>query len=114
MGGLTVLAEVLANGGKVVWDTAPPRLLVPHHLRARVEAERAVIREVLRRATVFRGQARTHGPCPYLHLPGAPKQEQGCLSCGEPLGDTQPLRCPLCVLAALLALGWPISVEVFE
>jgi hypothetical protein len=104
---VAVLSEALARGGKVVWDPPhKPRLLAPPSLHAAIRADRETVREVLRRATILREQARRfiqHGrPLPILALPNRPGGD-GCLSCGAAL-DGGPYRCELCALAVKLAL----------
>lgn len=104
MSGVAALAEALARGGRVVWDPPDcPRLLVPAGQRDRVLADRVTVREVLRRAVIFREQARTAGPLPILALPDAPLNGPGCISCGT---STEPdyFRCAVCALAVALAL----------
>lgn len=109
MGTCAVLSEALALGGKVVFDPPDkPRLLVPKGWGARVEAEAPTVKEVLRRASIFRAQAerflRGGGALPLLALPEYLGYERGrCLSCGEPT-DGGHYRCPVCVLAVALAL----------
>ena len=102
MTSVAALAEALDRGGRVVWDREPPRLLVPSALRLKVEADRATVREVLRRAAIFREQVRTPGPCPILALPDCPDGD-GCLSCDATI-DPGHFRCELCALAVRLAL----------
>ena len=109
MGPCAVLSEALALGGKVVFDPPEkPRLLVPKGMGAKVQADAPAIREVLRRASIFRAQAERflHGGrvLPLLAVPEHPGHERGqCLSCGEPIGRDH-YRCPVCVLAVTLAL----------
>ena len=103
MTGVVALAEVLARGGRVVWDAPRPRLMVPPDLREKVLADRETVKEVLRRAALFRQQARTPGPLPILALPGAPLSGPGCLSCGATV-ERGRFRCAVCALAVDLAL----------
>jgi hypothetical protein len=109
MAGCAALSEALALGGKVVFDPRDlPRLLVQKGWRARVQAEAPAIKEVLRRASIFRAQAERflRGGCvlPLLALPEDHGYERGqCLSCGESV-DRERYRCPVCVLAVKLAL----------
>ena len=103
MGPVARLAEALAHGGRVLWDPPErPRLQLPKGVRERLETDRDMVREVLRRAVLFREQALTPGPWPLLVLPGNTR-EDGCLSCGA---ETEPghFRCELCSLAVTLAL----------
>lgn len=106
MTGVAALAEVLARGGRVVWDAPRPRLLMPPDLRERVLADRETVRELLRRAVIFRGQAerfiRDGRPLPVLALPEH-RGDRGCISCGAPAGPG-PFRCAVCALAVGLAL----------
>lgn len=104
---MSLLAEALAHGGRVVWDPPErPWLLLPKGVRERLEPDRETIREVMRRATVFRAQAagfiREGRPLPTLVLPGH-RGDRGCISCGAPAGPG-PFRCPVCALAVALAL----------
>ncbi len=106
MEALTLLADALSNGGRVEWEPET-RLLLPRGVRQRLEPDRETIREVLRRAKVFREQAqefiRQGRLLPVLALPGAPETPGGCLSCGGTLYEGQ-YRCPMCALAVKLAL----------
>jgi len=111
MTGLIALSEALARGGRVAWDRVPPRLLVPPALRPKVEADRATVREVLRRAAVFRAQAQAPGPVPFLYLPEAGGQDGGCLSCADALEDGRRFRCRLCELAVRIALDLSLLPE---
>ncbi len=102
-----LLTEVLADGGRVLWDPPErPRLLIPKGVRERLETNRDTIREILRRATHFRDQAVTfiqYGRVlPRLALPDR-TGERGCLSCGV---DVEPghFRCEVCDLAVKIAL----------
>lgn len=102
MTAVAVLTEALARGGKVVWDSPDgPRLLAPPSLHPAIKADRENVKEILRRAAIFREQAGTSGPWPYLTLPGV--EGDGCISCGVPLGP-RCYRCPLCELAVKLAM----------
>ena len=113
MSGAAVLAEALAAGARVEWPgPTRARLLVPPDLRARVLAESDTVREVLRRAAVFRGQAHAPGPVPFLHLPEAKGRDGGCLSCGAPVDEARHFRCPLCVLAVRIVLDMEAAPEV--
>jgi hypothetical protein len=108
MGAVTLLAEALAQGGKVLWDPPErPKLILPKGVRERLEADRETIREVLRRAAIFRGQAnvfiRGGRLLPVLALPDRPEGE-GCWSCGQP-APSRRYRCDVCGLAVALALG---------
>lgn len=105
MTAVEVLTEVLAKGGKVVWDPPDkPRLLAPPSLHEAIRGDRETIREILRRATVFRSQVQQPGPWVPLALPGAPNLRDGCLSCGVPLDPGRTWRCEVCALAVALAL----------
>jgi len=127
MTAVAVLTEALARGGRVVWEPPDkPRLLAPPSLHEAIKADRETVKETLHRAGIFREQARTPGPWPYLTLPGV--EDDGCISCGAPLGGRR-YRCPLCELAVKLApealirrqgscyggqttLGWPEGMPV--
>ena len=103
MSGCTVLEDALAKGGKVVWDPPTrPRLFVPKGMRGKLQQDIETIREVLRRAVLFREQAQRPGPLPLLVLPGY-QGEGGCLSCGTGI-DLGYFRCAICALAVALAL----------
>lgn len=102
MTAVAVLTEALARGGKVLWDPPDkPRLLAPPSLHEAIRADRATVKEILRRAAIFREQARTPGPWPYLMLPGV--EGDGCISCGLPLRGRR-YRCEVCELAVKVAL----------
>lgn len=107
MTAVQTLSEALARGGKVIWD-APgrPRVMVPKPLRERLEAGRDTIREVLRRAAIFREQAavfiRHGGMLPILALPEH-QGFDGCWSCGTQV-EAGHYRCPMCAIAVTLAL----------
>ncbi len=102
MSGCTALEEALAQGGRVIFEADRPRLLVPKGMRDKIQEDIATVREVLRRATLFRGQANSHGLVPLLVLPDY-QGGGGCLSCGISVGSGH-FRCQLCVLAVALAL----------
>jgi hypothetical protein len=107
MADCATLSEALALGGKVVFDPPDkPRLLVPKGMGAKVQADAPTIREVLRRAAIFRAQAerflREGRAFPLLVLSEHARAE-GCLSCGEALGPNR-YRCAVCALAVTLAL----------
>ena len=101
------LTEALSRGGRLLWDQPnSPRLMVPATLRGKVEAERDTVREVIRRATIFREQAlgfiEHQQPLPILALPEHPGAG-GCVSCGAAVGPAHH-RCAVCALAVRLAL----------
>ncbi len=103
MGTVRLLAEALTHGGKVLWDSPErPKLILPKGVRERLEPDREAIREVLRRAALFREQVGRPGPWPILALPGR-EEGDGCLSCGAKI-DRDRFRCELCALAVRLAL----------
>jgi len=107
MGTLTLLAETLTHGGKVLWDPPErPKLILPKGVRERLEPDREDIKEVLRRAAIFREQALTFiqegRALPVLTLPGQ-DGDAGCWSCGAPV-ETGHFRCEPCALAVKLAL----------
>lgn len=104
---MILLAEALAHEGKVLW--APPerpKLILPKGTRERLEPDRVTIREVLRRATIFREQSerfiRDGKALPLLALPEH-QAGTGCFSCGVPV-KAGHFRCELCALAVTLAL----------
>lgn len=111
MTALETFSHALAQGGKILWDRPGGiRVMVPKALRERLEVERETIREVLRRAAVFREQAARfilEGQLlPVLALPERP-EGNGCWSCGAPL-QSRRYRCEVCALAVTLALeGMP-------
>ncbi|OGB93776.1 MAG: hypothetical protein A2Z31_05005 [candidate division NC10 bacterium RBG_16_65_8] len=107
MGNCAVLSEALALGGRVIFDPPEkPRLLVPKGMGAKVQADSPSVREVLRRAAIFRVQAeqflREGRELPLLVLPEYQRTQEGCLSCGETIGPNG-YRCPVCVMAITLA-----------
>ena len=106
MSGVLALSEALARGGRVVWDAPKPRLLVPPSLRPKVEADREAVREILRRAALFRDQAaafiRDGRPLPTLAFPEYDGRTRGgCISCGAP-----PARVPSAVPCAPWRSAW--------
>ncbi len=110
MTGAMAIAEALDRGGRVEWSPAErPRLLVPRSLRPKVEANRETVREVLRRAVIFREQAEgfmREGQCfPPFYLPYHPGDGPGlCTACGAPLSPGRWCRCEVCDLAVRIVL----------
>ena len=107
MTAVAVLTKALARGGKVVWDPPDrPRLLAPPSLHEAIKADRATVKEILRRAAIFREQAdrfvRSGGLLPILTLT-AEDTGGGCISCGEGRCGNR-YRCAVCTLAVKLAL----------
>lgn len=107
MTAVAVLTEALARGGRVVWvPPDKPRLLAPPSLHEAIKADRATVKEILRRAAVFREQAERfirHGKAlPILALSEHPGSD-GCWSCGVQV-EARHFRCELCALAVTLAL----------
>ena len=101
--GCAILEEALAKGGRVIFEPPDhPRLLVPRGMAAKLQDDLDTIREVLRRAILFREQAQTTSTLPLLVLPGHQGGE-GCLSCGTPV-ERGHFRCEVCTLAVVLAL----------
>lgn len=104
---VTVLAEALARPGARVELGPPPQLWIAKTYRERLEPDRETVREVLRRATVFREQAAQFiedgRPLPVLALPGTLETPGGCISCGVDLAGGR-YRCPVCALAVSIAL----------
>jgi hypothetical protein len=105
VGPVTILAEALANGARV--ELGPPhRLWIGKSYRERLEPDRETVREILRRAVVFREQAAGFildgRPLPILALPGC-QEGDGCISCGTAL-EGRRFRCEVCTLAVKLAL----------
>ena len=98
--GIEHVAEALRRGVRVVWD--PPRYRGPASALALAKEVPDTAREVLRRAALFREQIQHASVCPFLTLPGAETDADGCLSCGLPI--TTGFRCRLCQFAAHLAL----------
>lgn len=107
MTAVAVLAEALARGGKVVWEPPDkPRLLAPPSLHEAIKADREAVREILRRAAIFREQAarfiREGKALPILALPDH-RAYDGCWSCGVTV-EAGHFRCDVCSLAVNLAL----------
>ncbi len=101
--GCALLEEALAKGGRVIFEPpGHPRLLVPLGMGAKLREDVKTVREVLRRAVLFREQAQRPGPLPLLVLPGY-RGQGGCLSCGTGI-DLGYFRCAICALAVALAL----------
>ncbi len=91
----------------MIWNPPDkPRLLAPPSMHETIKADRETVKEILRRATLFREQARRfiqHGRLlPILAFPDRPEVD-GCLSCGAAL-EGRLYRCELCALAVTLAL----------
>jgi hypothetical protein len=108
MTAVAVLQDALTRGGRVVWEPPDkPRLLAPPNLHEAIKADRETVKEVLRRAAIFRQQAirflRHGGLFPILALPDRPEGD-GCTSCGITLNGRR-YRCEVCALAVALALG---------
>jgi hypothetical protein len=98
------LAKALSHG-QVVWDDPDrPRVLVPPMWHDALSDAAEEVREVLRRAALFRRQANSPGAVPILALPDAPLLDGACISCGG--AKDGPHRCLLCRVAAWVALGW--------
>jgi hypothetical protein len=123
MGAVTVLgtfARGLADGGVVQLDTTPPSVRMASRwldlLRERPEHEKAALREVLRRAVLFRRQLKVsaHGPIiPYLILPDVQSPGLGaCISCGVAIHGSW--RCPVCLMAVYIALGKEIESDLID
>jgi hypothetical protein len=65
----------------------------------------ATVKEVVRRAGLFREQAQTPGPVPLLVLPGYQGDAADrCVSCGVKV-EERAFRCTVCALAVSLALA---------
>ena len=112
MTALVTLARALVDGGAVVWpSTDRPRIRVASRwatvLREQPEPARAELREMLRRASIFRLQiAATKGTpvIPLLTLPDVPEIRSGaCISCGDSIPSGW--RCGACRMAVSIALG---------
>lgn len=105
MSGCAILEAVLIQGGRVDFTAPAPRLFAPKALVAEVAAHGPEVREVLRRAAIFRAEVgrfiRDGGVPPLLTLPDHPQGP--CVSCGADL-DGNRYRCPVCVLAVNLAV----------
>ena len=102
-----VLQKALAQGGRVEWNPPDkPRLFAPPSLHEAIKADRETVKEILRRAAIFRGQAaefiQDGKAIPRLVLPDRPDGD-GCLSCGVPI-PSRRYRCEACTLAVTLAL----------
>lgn len=106
MTAVAVLQQALAQGGRVEWNPPDkPKLFAPPSLHEAIKADRDTVKEILRRAAIFRKQAaefiQDGRPLRILALPGCP--EGGCISCGDSL-DGRRYRCEVCTLAVTLAL----------
>ena len=106
MVGAMTLSQALAAGGAVIWEPADkPRLRVASTFAAALRREADGVREVLRRAAVFKAQleaAAGKPVVPYFLLPGAPPPRLGaCISCGA---VCQGWRCLPCLVAVYVAL----------
>lgn len=107
MGALEVLSQALHDGARVVWDPDRPKLILPRSVRDRLEQDRHLIREILRRASVFRELAAQFiedgRALPVLALPGVLPVQGTCISCSGDLAGGR-YRCPVCTLAVTIAL----------
>jgi hypothetical protein len=123
MGAVTVFgafARGLADGGVVQLGTAPPSVRIAPKwldlLRERTEPEKAELREVLRRAALFRRQLEVSadGPIiPYLILPDVESPRLGaCISCGVAVQSSW--RCPVCLMSVYIALGKDIEIDLID
>ncbi len=106
MVGAMTLSRALAAGGAVIWEPPDkPRLRVAPTFAESLRREADGVREVLRRAAVFKAQldAEAGGPVvPYFLLPGAPPPGLGaCISCGA---ASRGWRCLPCLVAVYVAL----------
>ncbi len=103
MTGVAVLSDALGKGARVVFDGSDePRLLAPQTLHDAILANRETVKEILRRAAIFRQQAHSPGPWPILTLRGV--GADGCISCGAQPASDRRYRCEVCALAVRLAL----------
>lgn len=104
------LAEAIRRGAAPVWDDPPYRPTlkrVPLELVAPLREDPEGLREILRRAAIFRKQVqafvRRGGAIPLLTLPGHDWQGLGnCVSCGDPT-DPERWRCSTCLAAVMVA-----------
>ncbi len=107
MGLEEVLGIALREGGIIDWSTPGRPILKGVHpeLAAHLREHREVLREILRRAAVFREQVllflRGGGTVPLLALSECP--EGGCISCGGAL-EGNAYRCRPCIVAVEIAL----------
>ena len=101
----SALMEALCLGGRVVWEPEDrPTLRVPPEFSPTIRKNAEEVREILRRAVVFKEQAGVPGPVPFLYLPQAKETGPGCcFSCGESVPKDR-IRCDLCQAAAWIAL----------
>lgn len=106
--GLAILKHGAENGF-LVWEAGVPRLLLSEDVDTvrTVRPHWSTIAAVLKRAEKFRAQllvADVHPFCRYRDSRWTPPGT--CPSCGGKVGEHE-LRCPLCALAAELALHAP-------
>ena len=83
-------------------DQVPPEQPEPVVDQAALDggADQGFEAQVARLVAAFSDQANRPGPVPFFTLPGAPPTPGGCLSCGSPLAEAYPPRCPACIEAA--------------
>jgi hypothetical protein len=116
---LATFARALADGAVVQLETTPPSVrMTPkwlNLLREQPERERAQLREVLKRAALFRQQLELAGDgpiIPYMILPDIPSPRLGaCISCGVAVQGSW--RCPVCLMAVYIALDDMIGLLEF-
>ncbi len=101
---VTLIAQAMLQGGRVLWtDPDRPRLEVPEPLAGPLRRHAAALREVLGRAAILRQQASALSPVPILTLPGVAAGPDECLSCGVAVMHGL-FRCPTCQVAVAFAL----------
>jgi hypothetical protein len=106
--GVLALSRALAAGGEVIWQPPErPRLRVGLEWAEAIRREAPEVREVLRRAAMFRRQikaAEGRAVLPLLMLPEAAEPHVGaCISCGAEIANAW--RCLACLVAVYVALG---------
>jgi hypothetical protein len=118
MAAVLTLSEALNQGGMVVWEPPDrPRLRVARRWVEAIQRDEVEIREVLRRAVLFRKQleaAASGVVTPYFLLPECGEVRSGqCISCGEELPEPKNavrrprVRCLPCIAALYLAFDQP-------
>jgi len=105
MGGIEALTQALASGGEILWDPPDkPKIIAPKTSIKQIRGDIQVVREVLRRAVIFRSQIDGDGPFKLFILPEGKDSDAGCISCAVNI-PVEDIRCPLCQAAACIALG---------
>jgi hypothetical protein len=110
MGGVEALTKALSSGGEILWDPPDkPKIVAPKASIKQIRGDIQAVREVLRRAVLFRSQIDGDGPFKLFILPEGKDSDAGCISCAVDI-PVENIRCPLCQTAAWIALDITPSI----